>query len=135
MRAFPILPRLIIGLLAPVAMHFIVFFGGEFFSGNCMCGLCFRGTERGGCGLSFNLCALSCAEIENADMVSAILRVHAGHGLTKRPLTLSAKEGEWGGKQEGSPEAGSTRVRQGRGRREARGLTESNGKEIGVPLA
>ena len=37
-RAFPILPRLIIGLLAPVAMHFIVFFGGEFYSGNCMCG-------------------------------------------------------------------------------------------------
>jgi hypothetical protein len=37
MRASPILTRLIIGLLSPVAMHFIVFFGGEFYSGNCMC--------------------------------------------------------------------------------------------------
>mmetsp|Transcript_17525 Transcript_17525/g.48441 ORF Transcript_17525/g.48441 Transcript_17525/m.48441 type:complete len:360 (-) Transcript_17525:847-1926(-) len=34
---FPILPRLVLGLLAPVAMHFIVIFGGEFYSGNCMC--------------------------------------------------------------------------------------------------
>ena len=34
---FPILPRLALGLFAPVAMHFIVIFGGEFYSGNCMC--------------------------------------------------------------------------------------------------
>ena len=35
-RGFPILPRLVMGLLSPVAMHFIVIFGGEFYSGNCM---------------------------------------------------------------------------------------------------
>ena len=35
-RSFPVLPRMVIGLLAPVAMHFIVIFGGEFYSGNCM---------------------------------------------------------------------------------------------------
>jgi hypothetical protein len=26
----------IVGLLSPVAMHFIVIFGGEFYSANCM---------------------------------------------------------------------------------------------------
>jgi len=33
---WPLLPRIIIGLSAPVAMHFIVVFGGEFYSGNTM---------------------------------------------------------------------------------------------------
>uniref|UniRef100_A0A7S0WA65 Formate/nitrite transporter n=1 Tax=Hemiselmis tepida TaxID=464990 RepID=A0A7S0WA65_9CRYP len=35
-KAVPVLPKLMLALLAPVAMHFIVIFGGEFYSGNCM---------------------------------------------------------------------------------------------------
>lgn len=35
-RHFPIVQRMMLALLAPVAMHFIVVFGGEFYSGNCM---------------------------------------------------------------------------------------------------
>ena len=35
-KMFPVLPKLTLALLAPVAMHFIVIFGGEFYSGNCM---------------------------------------------------------------------------------------------------
>mmetsp|Transcript_42126 Transcript_42126/g.103234 ORF Transcript_42126/g.103234 Transcript_42126/m.103234 type:complete len:465 (-) Transcript_42126:160-1554(-) len=33
---FPKLPNLMLAFFGPVAMHFIVVFGGEFFSGNCM---------------------------------------------------------------------------------------------------
>lgn len=35
-KMFPVLPKLTLAFLAPVAMHFIVIFGGEFYSGNCM---------------------------------------------------------------------------------------------------
>jgi hypothetical protein len=30
---YPIVPKLMLALFAPVAMHFIVVFGGEFYSG------------------------------------------------------------------------------------------------------
>jgi formate/nitrite transporter FocA (FNT family) len=33
---FDSLQNLVVGAVAPVAMHFIVIFGGEFYSGNCM---------------------------------------------------------------------------------------------------
>mmetsp|Transcript_16093 Transcript_16093/g.39163 ORF Transcript_16093/g.39163 Transcript_16093/m.39163 type:complete len:422 (+) Transcript_16093:140-1405(+) len=36
LRYFPVMQKLILALFAPVAMHFIVVFGGEFYSGNCM---------------------------------------------------------------------------------------------------
>ena len=35
-KYMPVLRKLVLAFLAPVAMHFIVIFGGEFFSGNCM---------------------------------------------------------------------------------------------------
>uniref|UniRef100_A0A7S0W793 Formate/nitrite transporter n=1 Tax=Hemiselmis tepida TaxID=464990 RepID=A0A7S0W793_9CRYP len=33
---WPIISKFVLSIFAPVAMHFIVVFGGEFFSGNCM---------------------------------------------------------------------------------------------------
>mmetsp|Transcript_26287 Transcript_26287/g.51224 ORF Transcript_26287/g.51224 Transcript_26287/m.51224 type:complete len:424 (+) Transcript_26287:111-1382(+) len=35
-KEWPIISKFVLSLFAPVAMHFIVVFGGEFFSGNCM---------------------------------------------------------------------------------------------------
>mmetsp|Transcript_23792 Transcript_23792/g.55349 ORF Transcript_23792/g.55349 Transcript_23792/m.55349 type:complete len:386 (-) Transcript_23792:274-1431(-) len=35
-KEWPIISKFVLSIFAPVAMHFIVVFGGEFFSGNCM---------------------------------------------------------------------------------------------------
>mmetsp|Transcript_16109 Transcript_16109/g.40594 ORF Transcript_16109/g.40594 Transcript_16109/m.40594 type:complete len:423 (+) Transcript_16109:114-1382(+) len=35
-QEWPIISKFVLSIFAPVAMHFIVVFGGEFFSGNCM---------------------------------------------------------------------------------------------------